>query len=1109
MNLTVMNFNRIRDLVSNLGWIGDDQLYTPGPECLGTLERLEEELLNEDISNRNIRISLHICGAVKKDLIPILCHGKDAKVVATATRVLMSLSLPIEYLLPLEESMITPKHQNVRKQLATSSLAIKKAFLEVSATLSLVTILRETMIKSEKHLIPLKENDCNHLKNCLLLIRNILHIPECSGIMDQKSSQMFLEWQSLQSKLIWNLFVQGIDGALLLMLNSKYRAHWTVPLALIMALLYRNQNVGKVHRAIELISSASETSEDEEESDGSKNSSTSLSSEPSKNMDTSLDSGCPLTSEASFSFKTKRSNLRHFKSETIKKEPLVSEIHTKLEKVQISDDCSSKTTQTRPRNEHESKLNNIYLGDGYVSEGSSCSEKPHHKKMKGHSSPSYANVDEMASCSKTDSAISMRGSSPEMMNIKSSDDDIFEDAKPLKNLKAVQKLRCMQMSSKMSESDSSNEDIQSKKIKYRNHPPTGRRGKSPRRNNGCTPSICMSSAYEVSSSKGRIKYPLWEKRNSVSTLVAITSPTPSDEDIGNLLKEFTLSFLHSGFSHLVLDLKNLLLEGPSLAIDKSLFFWIISYFLHLATNANICVDHISDILSVDIISYLLFECANACESMEFHYQQSEKITQYVAVHLNLLVIALKEVMSTVDMYSRRCTSPKDKAFFNELSGKLAGLQDLRNMPVLLFRNNPQANVQRCLEDVIILNHQILVIIGRGSDHCLEPNKINFLTHLRMFSTAQIVSYYGKVLENFKSNSHFLNDCVFTMMHHLAGDMRSYELLFQPSILKIFSEILKEEMELEQYQEDLIMYILNKFSVQVYQKSLKEGNSEKSVPCSSGGDSSANSSASSNFLLSEDDDLFWWYLQFEQDNDPISKISEHVPTSKRDILAKLQLKGHISDEKYRLLEEKMETSQSKSSEVSNENLTCTSNSDDDITHLLRTLVQAGEKQHIIWLQEVLFEVCYVKLGLSAYLPESVPFYCMKMNLSVPLTPYTEDQLAIFRDKTFLQLLQNLGLHLGSGLCQMYPRIPIFWTSDMLFNIAARLGPVKKEKLKFSYNDLMMSSPGCDAVPVKHSDCPLLPPLSSCFTLSSWLTAVQQSKEIFRTSLKHKIAVKPNS
>lgn len=45
---------------------------------------------------------------------------------------------------------------------------------------------------------------------------------------------------------------------------------------------------------------------------------------------------------------------------------------------------------------------------------------------------------------------------------------------------------------------------------------------------------------------------------------------------------------------------------------------------------------------------------------------------------------------------------------------------------------------------------------------------------------------------------------------------------------------------------------------------------------------SSSTNSSDCLVSEDgDDLFWWYLQFEQDKDPIARISEHISVSKRD------------------------------------------------------------------------------------------------------------------------------------------------------------------------------------------------------------------------------------
>lgn len=66
----------------------------------------------------------------------------------------------------------------------------------------------------------------------------------------------------------------------------------------------------------------------------------------------------------------------------------------------------------------------------------------------------------------------------------------------------------------------------------------------------------------------------------------------------------------------------------------------------------------------------------------------------------------------------------------------------------------------------------------------------------------------------------------------------------------------------------------------------------------------------------------------------------------------------------------------------------------------------------------------------------------MMLSVPLVPYCEDERKILQEETFVLLLQKLGLHLGSGVCQMYPRIPLYWTTDMLFSIACRLGPISK-------------------------------------------------------------------
>ena len=48
--------------------------------------------------------------------------------------------------------------------------------------------------------------------------------------------------------------------------------------------------------------------------------------------------------------------------------------------------------------------------------------------------------------------------------------------------------------------------------------------------------------------------------------------------------------------------------------------------------------------------------------------------------------------------------------------------------------------------------------------------------------------YGQLLTYFYSNSEAVNDCIFTMMHHVSGDLNAPENLFIPQVLETFSDI---------------------------------------------------------------------------------------------------------------------------------------------------------------------------------------------------------------------------------------------------------------------------------------------------------------------------------
>lgn len=72
---------------------------------------------------------------------------------------------------------------------------------------------------------------------------------------------------------------------------------------------------------------------------------------------------------------------------------------------------------------------------------------------------------------------------------------------------------------------------------------------------------------------------------------------------------------------------------------------------------------------------------------------------------------------------------------------------------------------------------------------------HFFFLLKRFATADVMRQYGIILEDFESNGEYINDCVFTMMHHIGGDMNQVTSLFQPSILKTFTQIWEGDFQI--------------------------------------------------------------------------------------------------------------------------------------------------------------------------------------------------------------------------------------------------------------------------------------------------------------------------
>lgn len=80
--------------------------------------------------------------------------------------------------------------------------------------------------------------------------------------------------------------------------------------------------------------------------------------------------------------------------------------------------------------------------------------------------------------------------------------------------------------------------------------------------------------------------------------------------------------------------------------------------------------------------------------------------------------------------------------------------------------------------------------------------------LNRFATVEVMHQYGLLLAEFRSNGEFVNDCIFTMMHHVGGDLNTITSLFQPNILKIFSLIWETDFEICDVGLPYVPFIVN-------------------------------------------------------------------------------------------------------------------------------------------------------------------------------------------------------------------------------------------------------------------------------------------------------------
>ncbi|XP_077512437.1 timeless [Amblyomma americanum] len=893
-------------------------------------------------------------------------------------------------------------------------LETKRSFLDVRSTETIMRVLKAKMktVRLVEKLgnlwdqepKDLTENDLEGLSNSLVLMRNLLHVPDKTessrfGITENT----YEDWLSVHNKLIWNLFVHGLDGVLILMLNSVYKVNWAVVVVQIIALLYKDQDVGNLQHLISNSTSTSESSEDDIESNTSKHSVHHASSndsmqpaQPANVMGGGGAGGLPATAGGPAS--------------------------TAGDSGYCQSDFTSSSNNSRSFSPRDK---------GELSRDQS-------------SSSGRASADNMTSSSNGQSSSS------------DEDNQVKEHIKDPHH-KASAKHRAMHSADSPSGSDSSYEDELLARSKQRNLVAMSRKSKSQLKGGKCTSSVCLEAAVASLESRSTLRDPVWDRKKTLVLLDA-SAHVPSNDDISNMLQSFTISFLHSGYGSLVTELMRVNHEQGSSLIDRCHFLWVVGYFTGLATALGLSLHHVRPVLSVEVVGLLIFEAIAVCQELDLAQHQSAEGSKLLKKRYHLVVRAFREFIAAIGTYNSRCKGVGDD--MRRLCVSLARLEDLRNIPLLLIRKW-NAMPSQVLVDLIITNHLLLLILeyAQKTEGGLD---IDILGHLSQFATVEVMERYGVVLKDYRTNSVLVNDCVFTMMHHVAGDLKRPEALFHPNILSSFVNILNEGAEIPELYEDLVGYVMNRYlklagrNPELYSERIpgmrRSGSASSTqplvVPPFYDDDSSDSSDCSDE---GDDNALYWCFLQFEYDSDPVGQIVEHlrrndVRRTRREILDQLKFKRVISNTQCEKLEEKEKQFLENSSKPKEQPETQDIDNEErsEITDLVLKLKGMGYEPQLQWIQKKFLEVCYVKLkNRPLEDAEPVALHYTLLGQSVPIVAFSEMQSSALKNADFRQLLHKLGLDWpGPAHC---PCIPASWAADKLYATARKLGPLSSRKL----------------------------------------------------------------
>ncbi|XP_046461857.1 protein timeless-like isoform X1 [Daphnia pulex] len=1065
-----------------LGILHNNKYYI-SDDCLLHLEEIVEKLNCEDQTTRPLRCALGFMDILNKDLIPILINSKDQPSVFCSTiKLLVGLTVPVECLVCVDTSNQSPTSQHIVHELTQLLYNAKEAFLDPRATRAVIDHLHRLLEKQ-----PLSSDDSESVNHSLLLIRNILHAPERPPNMTEvgdneaatasaqpgsnnsqtpylgphSHSHGFTADCSQQNRLLWNLFSQGLDRLLINLLASSQKNEWVVTIVQLIALFYKDQHVENMQKLLGtwINPTTSESSEDDDESN------TSPPIGPC-NSPQILTSSSDPTSDSSDSAQRKASALapQDENSEANQNESQTETMTTIEKKAVVTNTASTTspgaTTQVATGKSSRGKGHKFSTVSGAPGGDTASTSSTAPSQYSSQSDKSRRSSQHSVS-----SGFHSENSGNQHPSHHAKDSDDHKEKSS--------KRRCHGNSQN---SERRNETVIPTTIQT----PVIIKEEILSTSFSGTPTVTLQQTEDTNNKRsnkvthktGKVQPPEKEQRRKKLSKRSRTMGhikmkavqyTPTEEDISQLLKEFTVDFLLNGYNALVGELHQQLLQQDDLPLDKSHFLWLITYFLRFASQLELDMEHFKDVFTIDLLCYLTWEAVRETEEFEMNSLRPSIDLKPCLRRLHLGVTAIREYLQALETYSRLGSSQNAAGNGSsqgyeericQLRGYLPAIRDLRQLFLLQLRHfNPIIQSRRYLRDVITANHVLLLTLERAAQQSTYGPSFDLRDHLHQFCSKTILTRYGTALEDFKTNGPFVNDCILTVLHHIGADLGRADLLCEPVILRSFSKIWEEEFNMCDDWDDLIEYVVQKFLRNFQTGGCYDvGSPQRSVsgsPDQEGGSPATDTEAQQ---------------QFDAQASPAGDDDPFFDTPRTDIES---LRGQLMD--------------------------------------------SGFQKQLDWIQSSLLVSCSARLGTynGQEFRNPIASLSRKMKVSCPIIPWTEVEASALRSDLFLFLLHRLGLLPPVPHAGLYPRIPPEWSTDTIFSVALSFGPIDQQKVDF---DLSLVSKVELPIPSSLAEMPVdgsLPltwqpylgpgPSTSLSAVPHhWLHWVEQSGSLFRSA-----------